>query len=54
MGKTLVIAEKPSVGRDIGRVLKCGNFTIDWRICAAGCVKSVSGTLSVIVESDGC
>ena len=24
MGKTLVIAEKPSVGRDIGRVLKCG------------------------------
>ncbi len=23
MGKTLVIAEKPSVGRDIGRVLKC-------------------------------
>ena len=25
MGKTLVIAEKPSVGRDIGRVLKCGN-----------------------------
>ncbi|MFR7914213.1 DNA topoisomerase III [Eubacterium ramulus] len=24
MGKKLVIAEKPSVGRDIGRVLKCG------------------------------
>ncbi|WP_448915603.1 DNA topoisomerase III [Eubacterium ramulus] len=24
MGKILVIAEKPSVGRDIGRVLKCG------------------------------
>ena len=24
MGKTLVIAEKPSVGRDISRVLKCG------------------------------
>ena len=23
MGKTLVIAEKPSVGRDIARVLKC-------------------------------
>ena len=34
--------------------MQCGNFTIDWRICAAGCVKSVSGTLSVIVESDGC
>lgn len=25
MGKTLVIAEKPSVGRDIARVLKCNN-----------------------------
>ena len=34
--------------------MQCGNFTIDWCICAAGCVKSVSGTLSVIVESDGC
>lgn len=34
--------------------MQCGNFTIDWRICAAGCVKSVSGTLSVMVESDGC
>ena len=33
--------------------MQCGNFTIDWCICAAGCVKSVSGTLSVIVESDG-
>ena len=31
---------------------QCGNFTIDWCICAAGCVKSVSGTLSVIVESN--
>ena len=32
MGKTLVIAEKPSVGRDIARVLKCtknGNGTLE-------------------------
>ena len=25
MGKALILAEKPSVGRDIGRVLKCTN-----------------------------
>ena len=25
MGKTLVLAEKPSVGRDLAKVLKCSN-----------------------------
>ena len=40
MGKTLVIAEKPSVGRDIARVLKCpkklegalegGQYIVTW------------------------
>ncbi len=29
---------------------QCGNFAIDWCICAAGCVKPISGTLNVIIE----
>ncbi len=29
---------------------QCGNFAINWCICAAGCVKPVYGTLNVIIE----
>lgn len=42
MGKVLVIAEKPSVGRDIARVLGCrekgdgllagGNYIVSWAV----------------------
>ncbi len=29
---------------------QCGNFAINWCICASGCVESIFGTLNVVIE----
>ncbi len=58
-----VSVEAASLNHNVKRPLKikhslyvdtkqCGNFVIEWCICAAGCVKACSGTLNVIVESN--